>query len=71
MCNVNDSNPQDEDKITIEECEEDSDGFSEVEFDKNAHHLAYEDKPGKKTEKELSRLKWNGQIPNENLGKGQ
>lgn len=36
--------------------DKDCEGFSDVESDKNSHFLAYEDKAGKKMEKELSRL---------------
>lgn len=71
LSNENQQWSQDHDRVLIEECEEDNEEFYDVEADIHAHYLAYEDKNKKKTEKERSRLKWNGEIPNQNLGKGQ
>lgn len=57
----------------IVEYEDDRDEDYDVEDDK--YSLNYEEKSGRKTDRELSRLKWNGKIPNkgnsENLGRGQ
>lgn len=61
LSNENQQSFQDQDRVLIEECEEDNQDFYDVDSDKN----------NKKNEKERSRLKWNGEIPNENLGKGQ
>lgn len=55
--------------------EEDGEEYYDVEDDKYSQLMSYGDKLGRKTDRELSRLKWNGEIPNkgntENLGKGQ